>query len=404
MLEADAQVGGLARTEVRDGFRFDLGGHRFFTKSREVERLWHEVLGDELRLTPRLSRIHYRGRFLDYPLNGRDVVRKLGPVELARALGSYAAATVRPKGEEETFEQWVSNRFGRRLYEMFFASYTEKVWGVPCSELRAEWAAQRIKGLSFASAARSAVFGQGGREVRSLIEEFHYPRFGPGQMWEAMRDRIEAHGGEVRTETPALALRLGGGRVTEVDTGGESLPCAAGRLLSAAGRRATPGRAGAGARSCSTPRAASATATSSPWPWSSTTPIRSRTTGSTSTSRRCAWRGSRTTARGVPRWSRTERGRASGSSTSASRATSCGPWTTRTWSRSRPTSSSVWASPRARASSTGTSCACRRRTPSTTPSTRIGWRSSGAGSTGSPTSSRSAATASTATTTPTTRC
>jgi protoporphyrinogen oxidase len=224
VLESERQVGGLARTEVRDGFRFDLGGHRFFTKSREVERLWHEVLGDELRLTPRLSRIHYRGRFLDYPLNGRDVVRKLGPVELARALGSYTAAAIRPNGEEETFEQWVSNRFGRRLYEMFFASYTEKVWGVPCSELRAEWAAQRIKGLSFASAARSAVFGQGGRELRSLIEEFHYPRFGPGQMWEAMRDRIEAHGGEVRTDTPALALRLGGGRVTDVDTGAEALP------------------------------------------------------------------------------------------------------------------------------------------------------------------------------------
>jgi protoporphyrinogen oxidase len=218
VLEADDQVGGLARTEVRDGFRFDLGGHRFFTKSREVEQLWHEVLGDELRLRPRLSRIHYRGRFLDYPLNGRDVVRKLGPIELARALASYVAAVLRPKGDEETFEQWVSNRFGRRLYQMFFASYTEKVWGVPCRELRAEWAAQRIKGLSFASAARSAMFGQRGREVRSLIEEFHYPRLGPGQMWEAMRERVEELGGAVHTGAPAIGLRLEEGRVAEVTT------------------------------------------------------------------------------------------------------------------------------------------------------------------------------------------
>ena len=190
VLEADHQVGGLAKTVERDGYRFDLGGHRFFTKSVEVEALWHEVLGDEFLLRPRMSRIYWNGRFLDYPLRGTDVIRKLGPVELTRSSASYLRALARRNGGEETFEEWVSNRFGRRLFELFFRSYTEKVWGVPTSEIRAEWAAQRIKGLSFASAVRSAFLGNRGNRVKSLIEEFHYPRFGPGQMWETMADEI----------------------------------------------------------------------------------------------------------------------------------------------------------------------------------------------------------------------
>jgi protoporphyrinogen oxidase len=220
VLEAAPTVGGLARTEVRDGFRFDLGGHRFFTKSAEVEALWHEVLGDELLERPRMSRIHYRGRFLDYPLNAGDVVRKLGPIELVRVGASYAAAAARPNSPEETVEQWVTKRFGRRLYEMFFASYTEKVWGVGCDELRSEWAAQRIRGLSFLSAARSALFGGREGEVRSLIERFHYPRLGPGQMWEAMRDRIQERGASVHTNSPVQRLRIDSGRVSEIQADG----------------------------------------------------------------------------------------------------------------------------------------------------------------------------------------
>ncbi|MEA2426848.1 MAG: hypothetical protein QOF37_476, partial [Thermoleophilaceae bacterium] len=155
VVEAEGQVGGLAKTVERDGYRFDLGGHRFFTKSREVRELWDEVLGDEFLLRPRMSRIHWNGRFLDYPLRGPDVIRKLGPFELARCSASYLRAAVGTKGGEATFEEWVCNRFGRRLFELFFRSYTEKVWGVPTSEIRAEWAAQRIKGLSFVSAARA---------------------------------------------------------------------------------------------------------------------------------------------------------------------------------------------------------------------------------------------------------
>ena len=129
VLEADRQVGGLAKTVEIDGYRFDLGGHRFFTKAWEVEALWNEIMGDEFLLRPRMSRIYWNKKFLDYPLRGPDVVRKLGPVELARCIASYLKAAVLPKRREESLEDWVSNRFGRRLFELFFKSYTEKVWG-----------------------------------------------------------------------------------------------------------------------------------------------------------------------------------------------------------------------------------------------------------------------------------
>jgi protoporphyrinogen oxidase len=226
VVEADDQVGGLARTVTRDGFRFDLGGHRFFTKSPEVEALWREVLGEEFLLRPRLSRIYWNGRFLDYPLSAGDVLRKLGPVEAVRVTVSYVCAALRPHGDEETFEQWVSNRFGRRLFELFFRTYTEKVWGVPCSEIRAEWAAQRIRGLSLASAVRTALVGDRDQTVRSLIREFHYPRLGPGQMWEAMSEAITAGGGEVRLGAPVEAVHLDRGRVAAVTAGGRTIPCA----------------------------------------------------------------------------------------------------------------------------------------------------------------------------------
>ena len=181
-------------------------------------------MGDEFILRPRMSRIYWNKKFLDYPLNGRDVVKKLGPVELTRSVGSYLWAAVKPKGKEETFEDWVSNRFGRRLFELFFRSYTEKVWGVPTSELRAEWAAQRIKGLSFFSAAKAAFFGNEGNKVKSLIQEFHYPRYGPGQMWETMTDEIRALGGEVRLESPVERIVVEDGVVRElVVAGGERI-------------------------------------------------------------------------------------------------------------------------------------------------------------------------------------
>ena len=222
VLEAEDQVGGIAKTVEREGYRFDLGGHRFFTKAREVDDLWHEVLGDEFLRRPRMSRIYWNNRYLDYPLRGPDVIRKLGPVELARCMGSYLVAAAKPKGDEASLEQWVTNRFGRRLFELFFQSYNEKVWGVPASEIRAEWAAQRIKGLSFFSAAKAAFFGNKGNKIKSLISEFNYPRFGPGQMWDAMTAAIRTQGGEVRLEAPVTRLEVAGSRVVEVEAGGDS--------------------------------------------------------------------------------------------------------------------------------------------------------------------------------------
>ncbi len=220
VLEADDQIGGLAKTVERDGYRFDLGGHRFFTKSSEVDDLWHEVLGDEFLRRPRMSRIYWNNRYLDYPLRGPDVIRKLGPVELTRCMASYLVAAARPKGEEDSLEQWVTNRFGRRLFELFFKSYNEKVWGVPASEIRAEWAAQRIKGLSFFSAARAAFFGNKGDKIKSLISEFNYPRYGPGQMWDAMADAIRFEGGHVLLESPVERIDVENGTVTGVLAGG----------------------------------------------------------------------------------------------------------------------------------------------------------------------------------------
>src|ERR1700748_1054363 len=223
VLESTEFVGGIARTQIRDGYRFDLGGHRFFTKVKEVDDLWHEIMKEEFLRRPRQSRIYWNNKFLEYPLQGMDVIKKLGPVDLTKALVSYLYAAVKPKGREDTFEQWVTNRFGYWLFNQFFKSYTEKVWGVSTSEIRSEGAAQRIKGLSFFAAAKSAFFGNRGNKIKSLISEFNYPRFGPGQMWEKMRDEIRANGGEVRLNAPVTRIRFDGDRVHEVVAGGETI-------------------------------------------------------------------------------------------------------------------------------------------------------------------------------------
>jgi protoporphyrinogen oxidase len=226
VFEVGEEVGGLARTVVRDGYRFDLGGHRFFTKSIEVEALWEDLLGPELLVRPRLSRIYWRGRFIEYPLRPADVFAKVGPLELVRSLASYARARLRRNDEAETYEEWVSARFGRRLFALFFKTYTEKVWGVPTDELRAEWAAQRISDLSVASALRAALPGRS-ETPKSLIEEFRYPRLGPGQMWEEMARRVEAGGGEIRLGAPVEGLEHEAGRLTAVRAGGERLAVSA---------------------------------------------------------------------------------------------------------------------------------------------------------------------------------
>lgn len=222
-------VGGLARTEVYRGYRFDIGGHRFYTRVPEVFRFWREVLGDELRSVQRLSRIHYGGQFFQYPLSAWNVVSNLGVGESARLVLSYGRRRLRPLPQEDTFEQWVTNRFGERLYETFFKTYTEKVWGIPCSEIRADWAAQRIRGISFVRAALHAVLGAGSQA--SFIDQFFYPRLGPGQMWERTAELVSGMGGQVRLDTAVVGLDVAGGSVRSVtvESGGrlERIPVSA---------------------------------------------------------------------------------------------------------------------------------------------------------------------------------
>jgi len=215
VLERGPRVGGLARTESYRGFRFDLGGHRFFTKEPTVLAIWQEILGADFLRRPRLSRIYYDGKFFAYPLAPANALRGLGLVATIRVLLSYVRWHLFPHRPETTFEHWVTNRFGRRLFRTFFQTYTEKVWGVPCSELKAEWAAQRIKDLSLATAALN-MFIRPRRTVKTLIEEFHYPRLGPGMMWEAMREAVERGGAEVRTDAEVVAVERQGRRVTGV--------------------------------------------------------------------------------------------------------------------------------------------------------------------------------------------
>lgn len=215
VFEKRATVGGLARTEVFRGFRFDMGGHRFFTKVKEVEKIWHEVLGQDFLRRPRLSRIYYNHRFFYYPLRPLNALLNLGPLLSAWVVLSYLRWQLVPAPREDTFEQWVTNRFGRRLFLIFFKTYTEKIWGIPCSELRAEWAAQRIKNLSL-KAALLHMFIRPRTTIQSLIEEFEYPRLGPGMMWEAVAAEIEQQQAVVRLNSEVASVQRTGCRINGV--------------------------------------------------------------------------------------------------------------------------------------------------------------------------------------------
>jgi protoporphyrinogen oxidase len=217
VLEGTDEIGGISKTAQYNGYRFDIGGHRFFTKITPVQELWEEILGDEFIDVPRLSRIHYRGKFFHYPLKAWNALSGLGVVNAIRIVASYVQAQVRPSPVEDTLDQWVTNRFGRRLYEIFFKTYTEKVWGIPCTEIRAEWAAQRIQGLSLAKAILSAAsLNRRSTDIKTLIHSFKYPRLGPGQMWETCADRVREMGGEVLLEHHVSRIEMEDGRVTSV--------------------------------------------------------------------------------------------------------------------------------------------------------------------------------------------
>jgi len=217
VLEMADKVGGISRTETYKGYRFDIGGHRFFTKLPDVQRIWYEILGDEFIQVPRLSRIYYRSKFFNYPLSMTNTLKNLGLVDSALIglsyLKSLVTTTVKPR-EAENFEDWVSDRFGKRLFNTFFKTYTEKVWGMPCTEIQAEWAAQRIKGLSLRKAVTDAIFGSS--DAKTLIKEFDYPLYGPGQMWERCTEIIENNGSDVQMETRVQRVEHDGSRITKV--------------------------------------------------------------------------------------------------------------------------------------------------------------------------------------------
>ena len=209
-------VGGISRTVEHNGFRFDIGGHRFFSKSQEVVALWNEILPDDFIQRPRMSRIYYEGKFYSYPLRAFEALGNLGIIRSSLCMASFGWAKLFPKKDVRSFEDWTINQFGHKLYSIFFKTYTEKVWGMPCDEMSADWAAQRIKGLSLGAAVldglkRSLGLNKkpnDGMATKTLLETFRYPRLGPGMMWNTARDKVLAMDNTVAMDTSLKQLRF----------------------------------------------------------------------------------------------------------------------------------------------------------------------------------------------------
>ena len=237
IIEKDTRyVGGISRTVEHEGYRFDIGGHRFFSKSQQVVDLWNEILPDDFIQRPRMSRIYYEGKFYSYPLRAFEALSNLGIWRSTTCMVSYGLSKLFPIKEVKSFEDWTSNQFGKKLYSIFFKTYTEKVWGMPCNEMSADWAAQRIKGLSLGAAVfdglkRSLGLNKrpnDGMQTKTLLETFRYPRQGPGMMWEAARDKIVAAGNHVLMGHAMKQLASdgqGGWRLaaTRAEDGGETV-------------------------------------------------------------------------------------------------------------------------------------------------------------------------------------
>ncbi len=216
LFESQNQVGGISKTVKYKDFYFDLGGHRFFTKLDEVNDLWHEVLKDDFQKVPRLSRIYYQNKYFNYPLTAMNALTGMGVMDTIGITSSYMYSKIFPCKCEDTFEQWVSNRFGKKLYSMFFKTYTEKVWGIPCSQIQAEWAAQRIKGLSLKTAVINAVVKKN-NTIKTLINEFDYPTYGPGMMYNRMKEHIENMGGSVYMNSTVDRVNKEGNEIKSIE-------------------------------------------------------------------------------------------------------------------------------------------------------------------------------------------
>ena len=218
VLEQSDIVGGISRTETYRGYRFDIGGHRFYTKVEAVQQFWQEVLADEFIKVPRLSRIYYQGKFFDYPLSLFNTLSNLGILESCSILLSYLKVKLKakliPSPQPDNFEDWAIDCFGERLYKTFFKTYTEKVWGIPCKKIQADWAAQRIQGMSLKRAVLNALFGS--QNAKSLIKEFDYPILGPGMMWERCQELVEEKGSPVFLNTSVVQIQREGTQIKSI--------------------------------------------------------------------------------------------------------------------------------------------------------------------------------------------
>jgi protoporphyrinogen oxidase/putative flippase GtrA len=215
VVEQDSTVGGFAKSIEYQGFILDYGPHRFFTKLAPVLAFWDEVLGKEQVTVNRLTRIYYGNKYFSYPLKAFEALFSLGFIESARIVLSYIQAQLFPNRSPQNFAEWVSGRFGKRLFEIFFEGYTQKLWGIPCTDISADWAAQRIKGLSLLKAVRNALLGNDGK-VKSLIDQFQFPRLGSGQLYEMTADYLQGHGQSVLLNTQVVRIHHENAQATQV--------------------------------------------------------------------------------------------------------------------------------------------------------------------------------------------
>ncbi|NIM57423.1 MAG: NAD(P)-binding protein [Candidatus Aminicenantes bacterium] len=206
VFEKDKEVGGIAKTVNYKDYLFDIGGHRFFTKFEEVNIIWNEILSDDFLVRPRLSRIYYNNKFFYYPIKPLNALMNLGPSDSLLVMLSYIYSQIKPYKNVNNFEEWISNRFGKKLFNTFFKTYTEKVWGISCKEIQADWAAQRIKSLSLGKAALNSIGLLGKNRITTLIDEFRYPRRGPGQMWNKAKQIVGERGGKVELNSQVTQL------------------------------------------------------------------------------------------------------------------------------------------------------------------------------------------------------
>lgn len=231
VIDKNDAPGGLCRTIDFSGYLFDIGGHRFISKSQEMNRIWQEVLGGDMLRVKRLSRIYYRNKYFDYPLSFMNTFLNLGFVDSVMCVASYFNHKYFRKGEEDSLDGWITKRFGKRLFDIFFKSYSEKVWGVSCQNISADWAKQRIRGLSLRVAVQNAILSMEGKAPKTLCEEFYYPRTGPGGFYKKLEKRIVSSSGVVfRQNKSTVKIRHSGGRVTALevrdcrDASGQSIP------------------------------------------------------------------------------------------------------------------------------------------------------------------------------------